>query len=209
MTSLGLSLILRRRGQRQKRQADRNNSQDELCRPARDVIDYHSNVLSSYRLFAGSRNAVWLVSRWFALVMDRGSVLRVWVPLVGGLWGLGMLFQYGPGPRGVVRSIGLSLGLVGLAGVIVSRYTLGRSFSVAPKATALVTRGIYSRIRNPIYLSGMILVTGLVLIVGRIEGLAVLLVLIPMQMVRARREAAVLEGKFRDAYREYRKRTWF
>jgi protein-S-isoprenylcysteine O-methyltransferase Ste14 len=30
-----------------------------------------------------------------------------------------------------------------------------------------------------------------------------------MQMVRARREAAVLEGKFRDAYREYRKRTWF
>jgi len=120
-----------------------------------------------------------------------------------------MLFQYGPGPRGVVRSIGLSLGLVGLAGVIVSRYTLGRSFSVAPKATALVTRGIYSRIRNPIYLSGMILVTGLVLIVGRIEGLAVLLVLIPMQMVRAHREAAVLEEKFRDAYREYRKRTWF
>jgi protein-S-isoprenylcysteine O-methyltransferase Ste14 len=39
--------------------------------------------------------------------------------------------------------------------------------------------------------------------------LAVLLVLVPMQIIRARREAAVLEAKFGDAYREYRQRTWF
>jgi protein-S-isoprenylcysteine O-methyltransferase Ste14 len=93
--------------------------------------------------------------------------------------------------------------------VILSRYTLGRSFSVAPKATALVTSGIYSRIRNPIYISGMIFLIGVVLIVERPKLLAVLLVLIPMQIIRARREAAVLEKKFGDAYREYRKRTWF
>jgi protein-S-isoprenylcysteine O-methyltransferase Ste14 len=105
--------------------------------------------------------------------------------------------------------IGLLLALIGLAGVILSRYTLGRSFSIAPKATALVTSGIYSRIRNPIYLFGMIFLIGLALIVGRPELLAVLLVLIPMQIIRARREAAVLEAKFGDAYREYRQRTWF
>jgi protein-S-isoprenylcysteine O-methyltransferase Ste14 len=28
------------------------------------------------------------------------------------------------------------------------------------------------------------------------------------QTIRARREACVLEDKFGDAYREYRKRTW-
>ena len=39
--------------------------------------------------------------------------------------------------------------------------------------------------------------------------LIVLLVLVSMQIIRARREAAVLEAKFGDAYREYRKRTWF
>ena len=50
---------------------------------------------------------------------------------------------------------------------------------------------------------------GLVLIVGRPELLIVPLVLIPIQIIRARREAAVLEAKFGDAYREYRKRTWF
>ena len=99
--------------------------------------------------------------------------------------------------------------LIGLAGVILSRYTLGRSFSIAPKATALVTSGIYSRIRNPIYISGMIFLIGVVLIVERPKLLAILLVLIPVQIVRARREAVVLEAKFGDAYREYRKRTWF
>jgi protein-S-isoprenylcysteine O-methyltransferase Ste14 len=30
-----------------------------------------------------------------------------------------------------------------------------------------------------------------------------------MQILRARREAKVLEEKFGDEYREYKKRTWF
>jgi protein-S-isoprenylcysteine O-methyltransferase Ste14 len=34
-------------------------------------------------------------------------------------------------------------------------------------------------------------------------------IIIPLQIFRARREAAVLEAKFGDEYREYRKRTWF
>jgi protein-S-isoprenylcysteine O-methyltransferase Ste14 len=141
--------------------------------------------------------------------MDRGTILRAWLPLAGGLWGLSWLFQSAPGPHGLARLIGLLLGLIGLAGVILSRYTLGRSFSIAPKATALVTNGIYSRIRNPIYVSGVIFLVGLALIVGRPVLLIVLLVLIPVQIIRARLEAAVLEAKFGDAYREYRKRTWF
>jgi protein-S-isoprenylcysteine O-methyltransferase Ste14 len=141
--------------------------------------------------------------------MDRGTTLRVWLPLVAGLLLLGLIIHSAPGPHGLARSIGLLLGLIGLAGVILSRYTLGRSFSVAPKATALVTTGIYSRIRNPIYISGVVFLIGLALILGRPELLAVLLVIIPMQIIRARREAAVLEAKFGDAYREYRERTWF
>jgi protein-S-isoprenylcysteine O-methyltransferase Ste14 len=141
--------------------------------------------------------------------MDRGTILRVWLPLAAGLWGLGWVFQFGPGPHGLARLIGLLLGLTGLAGVILSRYTLGQSFSVAPRVIALVTSGIYSRIRNPIYISGEILLVGLVLIVWRPELLIVGLVLIPVQIIRSRHEAAVLEAKFGDAYREYRRRTWF
>jgi protein-S-isoprenylcysteine O-methyltransferase Ste14 len=32
---------------------------------------------------------------------------------------------------------------------------------------------------------------------------------IPMQIVRARREAQVLDAKFGEAYRRYRERKWF
>jgi protein-S-isoprenylcysteine O-methyltransferase Ste14 len=141
--------------------------------------------------------------------MDPGTILRVSLPMVAGLLVLAWIFHSVPEPYGPTRLIGLVVALIGLAGVILSRYTLGRSFSIAPKATALVTSGIYSRIRNPIYVSGMIFLIGVALIVERPKLLAVLLVLIPMQIIRARREGAVLEAKFGDAYREYRRRTWF
>src|SRR5271167_1047825 len=138
--------------------------------------------------------------------MDFATIRRVWLPLAMALLAIGYMYKVAPGPHDWARLLGLVLALIGLAGVILSRYTLGRSFSIAPKATALVTSGIYSRIRNPIYVSGVILVAGVALMVQRAELLAVLLVLIPVQLIRAGREAAVLEAKFGDAFREYRKR---
>jgi len=141
--------------------------------------------------------------------MDRGSIVRVWLPLLAGFWCLEYIFGSGPGPRDWFRWIGLGLGLAGLAGLIVARYTLGRSFSISPQARELVTRGIYSRIRNPIYVSGVIFAAGIFLMVRNPALWFVLLPIIILQVVRARREARVLEAAFGDAYREYRRRTWF
>jgi protein-S-isoprenylcysteine O-methyltransferase Ste14 len=90
-----------------------------------------------------------------------------------------------------------------------ARYTLGRSFSIAAKATELVTTGVYSRIRNPIYVSGVIFIVGLIVIVRRPALGLILVIIVPMQILRARREARVLEAKFGEAYRQYRERTWF
>jgi protein-S-isoprenylcysteine O-methyltransferase Ste14 len=92
---------------------------------------------------------------------------------------------------------------------ITARIQLGRSFSIAPKATALVTRGIYSRIRNPIYVFSATWIAGLALALGKPIGLLLLIPLIPMQVARARREGRVLEAEFGEAYREYRRKTWF
>ena len=141
--------------------------------------------------------------------IDPGTIWRVWFPLAAGAIALGSVFAVGPGPHGPARDIGLAIAVIGLTGVIAARYTLGRSFSVRAKATALVTAGIYSRIRNPIYVSGMFFLGGLLVMIRRREFLIAFVVLIPMQIIRARREAAVLEEKFGDAYREYRKQTWF
>lgn len=40
-------------------------------------------------------------------------------------------------------------------------------------------------------------------------GLGILVIVVPLQMYRAKQEAKVLEAKFGEEYRAYRSRTWF
>jgi protein-S-isoprenylcysteine O-methyltransferase Ste14 len=108
-----------------------------------------------------------------------------------------------------MRIAGAVLGLVSLILLLTARYQLGRSFSIQAKARELVTTGLYARIRNPIYVFGVCLVVAAALFFMRWSPLAILIVVIPMQVVRMRREAAVLETAFGEQYREYRRQTWF
>ena len=59
------------------------------------------------------------------------------------------------------------------------------------------------------YVSAVILVTGVFLMLRQPALWLLLLIVVPMQTIRARQEARVLEATFGDAYREYRRRTWF
>ncbi len=113
------------------------------------------------------------------------------------------------GPWDFEREIGTALVIVGLAGIATARYQLGRSFSVTAQARQLVTRGIYSKIRNPIYVFGSILFAGAILILRRPVLWVLFAAMVIVQILRARREAQVLEAAFGDAYREYRRKTWF
>ena len=107
------------------------------------------------------------------------------------------------------QAVGLALVVGGLALITLARMQLGDSFSIEPKATALVTRGLYSRIRNPVYVFGLVLFAGLLLYLDRRWLLALLVPLAVVQVVRARREAKVLEERFGDEYRRYKAGTWF
>jgi protein-S-isoprenylcysteine O-methyltransferase Ste14 len=114
-----------------------------------------------------------------------------------------------PEPWDLQRYAGTALVVVGVAGIAAVRYQLGKSFSLKPEARALITGGIYSRIRNPIYVFGAIMIAGIVLVLHHPLLWLLLAAIILLQVLRARREAQVLEAAFGDAYREYRRKTWF
>ena len=92
---------------------------------------------------------------------------------------------------------------------VLARWQLGGSFSVKAKASRLVTTGLYSRIRNPIYLFGGLFIVGLSLFVSVWGPLVVALVIVPLQVVRARREERVLAEAFGEEYERYKSKTWF
>jgi protein-S-isoprenylcysteine O-methyltransferase Ste14 len=108
-----------------------------------------------------------------------------------------------------MRIAGAAIGLPSLALLILARIQLGGSFSVRAKAQALVTDGLYSRIRNPIYVFGGLTVAGIFLFAGAPKLLWALAALVPLQVYRARKEERVLAAKFGDEYRAYKARTWF
>jgi protein-S-isoprenylcysteine O-methyltransferase Ste14 len=93
---------------------------------------------------------------------------------------------------------------------VVARLQLGEAFSVRPEARSLVTTGLYSRLRHPIYVFGT---AAFILVLGALGGWAMLVlwaaILVPVQVVRARREERTLAAAFGADYAAYRAATWF
>lgn len=107
------------------------------------------------------------------------------------------------------RVMGVCVALPSLLLLCVARVQLGDAFSARAKASSLVTTGLYSKIRNPIYVFGALTFVGIVVWMNRPWFFLVFVVLIPMQWYRSRNEARVLEEKFGPAYLEYKQGTWF
>jgi protein-S-isoprenylcysteine O-methyltransferase Ste14 len=124
-----------------------------------------------------------------------------------------LLYFFFPGVRGrpwtALRVAGVVLAAAGYVLFIIARLQLGKSFSVSPQAKELVTHGLYSRIRNPIYIFVGVMWLGLIVALPLIWLLAPFTLLVVLQVVRVRREAIVLQNRFGQAYLDYRKQTWF
>lgn len=114
-----------------------------------------------------------------------------------------------PGPWNTARLVGLCIAVPAAVLFLTARWQIGQSFSITPQARELVTRGLYSRIRNPIYVFSTLLLVGVLVTLPYRFPLLLLLVVVPVQIVRARKEAQVLEARFGDEYRKYKEGTWF
>ena len=105
--------------------------------------------------------------------------------------------------------IGAAISIPALALWMLSRYQLGSSFAVRAEAKKLVTHGIYSNIRNPIYLFGGLAFLGEFVALRWYMWAAVLVIINLGQYFRIKREEQVLEAAFGDDYRAYKSKTWF
>jgi protein-S-isoprenylcysteine O-methyltransferase Ste14 len=145
----------------------------------------------------------------------------IWLPLrlLGvGLWLGAPLYVIAPGlfrwaaldlPVWA-RWIGVGMGLVFPFVVTWTQRSLGNNVTktvVTKQEHTLVTSGPYRWVRHPLYTLGFLFFVALSLI-GATWYFAVLMALgfIPL-FVRTRKEEAMLEARFGDAYREYRQRT--
>jgi protein-S-isoprenylcysteine O-methyltransferase Ste14 len=130
------------------------------------------------------------------------------VQLCGGVLVVALM-TFGPKPWNWTHWLGLAIAIPALFLLFLARFQLGGSFSVTPQARQLVTGGLYSKIRNPIYFFGEIMIAGFFIAIHKPILLLVLAIVAPVQIVRARKESKVLEEKFGDEYRQYKERTWF
>jgi protein-S-isoprenylcysteine O-methyltransferase Ste14 len=124
-----------------------------------------------------------------------------------------LLYLFVPGvrqqPWTALRITGAILAMAGYSLFVTARLQLGKSFSVSPQAKELVTHGLYSRIRNPIYVFVGVMWLGLIVALRLYWLLLPFFALLVMQMIRVGKEAKVLQERFGQTYLDYRKQTWF
>jgi protein-S-isoprenylcysteine O-methyltransferase Ste14 len=108
-----------------------------------------------------------------------------------------------------VKLLGAVIAALGVVLLVVARLQLGASFSVQAKARKLVTTGLYAKIRNPIYVFSAAFFLGMVMVSEKWWTLVFVAALVPVQIVRARKEEAVLEEAFGEEYVRYKAGTWF
>ena len=105
--------------------------------------------------------------------------------------------------------IGAAISVPAFALWMLARQQIGASFAVRAEAKKLVTHGLYSKIRHPIYIFGGLAFLGEFLALGWYIWIMVFLLINFSQYLRVRREEQVLSEAFGDEYRVYKARTWF
>ena len=103
-------------------------------------------------------------------------------------------------------------GVIAVPGFVlwfIAKLQLGSSFTARPEARELVTHGLYSRIRHPVYFFSTLALLGIAICLRSVYFYAFLGIAVAGQVWRIRLEEKVLQGTFGQAYLDYKGRTWF
>jgi protein-S-isoprenylcysteine O-methyltransferase Ste14 len=104
--------------------------------------------------------------------------------------------------------VGIVFMVIGLILWWWGKIKLGNSFSTFPKAKKLVTVGIYSKIRHPVYIGLCLTLIGwAIFTLSWFLGIITLIVVV-ISIIRAYLENQVLEKTFKKEYVQYKKKVW-
>ena len=109
------------------------------------------------------------------------------------------------------RHLGLLLCCIGVAVRIAALKTLDRQFSAYVTLQPdhrLVQHGIYARIRHPLYLSLLLIPTGVALVFASLLALPILVLSAAFVFDRMRKEERLLAAHFASEFEDYRRSTW-
>ncbi len=117
--------------------------------------------------------------------------------------------DFGFGDRAVAW-LGWGVGVAGALLWIAAMGALGKSLAVLPGSDRLVARGVYKFLRHPIYVGIFFTLLGIFIASGSRFGLIYLaVVVLPLNLVRARLEERALQEKFGENYADYKSKTFF
>lgn len=119
------------------------------------------------------------------------------------------IYNYSKRQFGLTEYVGFFLFIPAFLLWFVSRMQLGKYFAVLPEAKGLITKGFYSKLRNPIYFFSAFAMLGAILPSGSLLQYGFLVTIICIQLFRSREEEKVLRKKFGQDYEKYKKSTWF
>lgn len=134
------------------------------------------------------------------------TVLR-WLDIV--VYLVFLAFAIVVGQHALTWYVGIGVSLVTVPLWFAARRQLGASFSVRPDARKLVTSGLYSKFRHPVYVFGGLAWFGALLVLLGWRAIFIWVIVAVIEVIRARREERVLLEAFGSEYEAYRRATWF
>jgi protein-S-isoprenylcysteine O-methyltransferase Ste14 len=114
-------------------------------------------------------------------------------------------------PPTLLRSVaGDTVCVLGLLLALWARVTLGRNWSgnvTFKEGHELIRTGPYAVVRHPIYMGVLLMFIGTMIVVGRVEGIIVVVGMIPAFWMKLRAEERLMTRHFPTEYPAYKKQT--
>lgn len=135
--------------------------------------------------------------------------LKLLIPIIYAVTAFSYFVIAWPDQVALHHIIGTALASISFVLWLVARIQLGNAFSVAPKSNYLVTTGLYSKLRHPVYYFSISAVIGIALFVWQPLVIIPIALLTGLELVRIKKEESILAASFGDEYLKYRQQTWF